>query len=211
MKWNTELFKVKRLTTKKVKEQGTGFLFLGFILLGMFLLICIGNYYWSDKVIRIPVRSLADSKVSEKAVEFDFGHFSTGSEGTLAYNASSLLDFVLLQKVGYLNLVDFIYLCIIGILIHNSTSKIKPSKAFSQRRTNIFRYISYLTMSMYVIKKIFNDVIVRSYLLNKTTHMFYLREDDSNLYYMIFGGILLIYVYFIEQGNELQKEQELTI
>ncbi len=101
MNWDTLLNPMlKKINAKKVKEQVTGFLWLGMVLLALFLIFCIWEYYYGDKIIMLTVYTRQLHEKVYHNIQFNFGNFVTGTEGTLYYKASSFIDFIVLYKVG---------------------------------------------------------------------------------------------------------------
>ncbi len=54
------------------------------------------------------------------SVQFSFGNFITGREGTLYYQASSFIDFIVLYKVGGMDVIDYVFVLVITILVYSS-------------------------------------------------------------------------------------------
>jgi len=109
-----------KITAKKVKEQVTLLLFLGVALVALYMVFCVWEYYWGDKIIMLKVYTPQIREQMYHNVQFSFGNFITGREGTLYYKASSFIDFIVLYKVGGMDVIDYVFVLVITILVYSS-------------------------------------------------------------------------------------------
>jgi len=195
------------------KVKGLAQLTLGFsiVLFVYFLLVCFQGYYWGDKTLLLKVNVHFLHPNLYNSLSFNFGDFVTGTEGTLYYKATSLPDYFILQNIGGLNIVDYIFFLLIGFLIYKSFYKIQDGKPFSKKRSNTYTYLAIAIIFMSLIKNLFYLFVSMPFLLNRTNGKFQLAQQLTGGNNFVFATLVVLFIYFLQQGNKLQEEQELTI
>jgi hypothetical protein len=126
------------ITVAKVKMQAVVFLGFGVFYMLLFLNSCIRGYYSDSGRILLKVNAYNVPQKLYKGVDFDFGYYLTGVEGTLYYKPSSIVDFFVLETIGGSNVIDFLFILVCSILIYKSISKITERNPFSKGRVKTF-------------------------------------------------------------------------
>jgi hypothetical protein len=144
-----------------------------------------------------------------KNVEFRFGHYVTGIEGTLYYKTNSFVDYLVLNNFGGNNIIDLIALFIAALILYKSVSRLDDKKPFSERITKAFTWIIGIAIAIYIIDQYFFLFVARPLFSYWTSGMVELQETKSNNY-LFFLAFISGAVYFLRKGYQLQQEQELT-
>jgi hypothetical protein len=211
MNWKKLIYpQPENFTAERVRSQAKIYLFLMSSLLVLFLLSSINSYYYGDKVLRLKVSAFNTPQNLYKYVEFSFGNYTTGIEGTLSYKATSFIDFLVLQNIGGSTIIDFVFLFVIGLILYKSVSKIDETNPFSEKISKSFTLILVLGFALYVLEDLYFLAVASPLFAYRTNRVFELQQVKGNsfVFFLMFFGLT---VYFLRQGNRLQQEQELTV
>jgi hypothetical protein len=159
------------MTPAKVKMQAVAFLALGVFYMLLFLYYCINSYY-RDSGMLLKVNAYNVPQKLYKSVDFDFGHYVTGVEGTLYYKPSSIVDFFVLETIGgRSNVIDFLFILVCSILIYNSISTITERNPFSKGRVKTFLIIAFVTLGTGLVKSYFALFVARTFALQNKQYV----------------------------------------
>jgi hypothetical protein len=197
--------------TDKAKRMAIRLLIAGIVMMAVFLVSGIYNYFGDTKTIIIDVIHTGETPGNMyKSMQFSFGDYVTGIYGKLSYRPASLFTFFMLYNIGGLYLIDFLYFTIISILLFNTINKPGFTATSFLASNKILLTISFITIGMFIFKGLFFLLVANRLLLNSTHNTFRLTTPNSQLLYLFFGILLMIYVYFPNSNNALKPGQPLT-
>ena len=136
--------------------------------------------------------------------------FENTSEGLLSISGLSFFERMLFHKVENKNIIDYICFLLIGIILFGSIRSVNDKNIFSEKISKCFNLIGFLFISMFIISGFFEILVVRKLILIKTNQAYSAIRVEGKMDYLIFGAIILLFVYFSKQGTFLQKEQGYT-
>jgi phosphoglycerol transferase MdoB-like AlkP superfamily enzyme len=142
----------------------------------------------------------------------DGNRFVTGIEGRLHYNTKSFEEALLFTKIGDTTILHSLLFLIIGLILFFSIQRINDAKMFSQKMVNILFGLMMLLYVFPLLIHYFERQIVGKMLLKKTGNMFELvMTQDLGTEKFLILSVLLMFIYFIKKGTEIQEEQDLTV
>src|SRR6266542_1963918 len=195
-----------KITAKKVKEQVTLLLFLGVALVALYMVFCVWEYYWGDKIIMLKVYTPQIREQMYHNVQFSFGNFITGREGTLYYKASSFIDFIVLYKVGGMDVIDYVFVLVITILVYNSFKSVSENKSFSEKMVRTLLLIGLLTVFICLFK-MFYSMFEDYYLPHKTNHMFQVVSEHDYTSICLFQQEYSSSSIFLNKESDYKKNR----
>jgi len=200
-----------RMNLKSLKTQS--WVILIFVLFNFFSFIatCVREYYFGDKVIGIEVYNRSDTKTYKNSTVGN-NTYVTGNEGTLHYKTTNFGDVLLFKQIGNQTIVDYFFFLAIGFIVFISIRRVTDKKVFSEKIINTFGYIGFLLFAFPIVNSYFRSLIVERLLLKRTNNMFELAGISTlNANYLAAVFMILMFLYFLNRGNQLQQDQDLTI
>lgn len=201
------------INTEAVQKQAKGILFGSIGLLVMFLLFSIISSI--NRTIPLNVHIYSKDFASQEGYNTVYGTFGHGREGILNYVPANFIDAILFSSFGNLNLMDFLFFLYIGILMFKTLRKINEEETFRLQCSNTFMKIAAGCFWMYPLKMLYDGILIETLFSYRTNHEFAVlsptHQSFSYIIYIIFGGIILTFVHFMNKGVELQQEKDLTI
>ncbi len=194
---------------KQLKALSLIILISGIFGFSFFLWNCFEEFYLGDKSLILNVYKESGEK-TYKRLEFPDYSFTTGTTGTLFYKSHSIFEQIFLYNLGGKNLIHVMTYLIISIILFFSIRTIPYQKTFTPKIEKAFFSIAILLFTLPLLSDLYQSLVVDKLILKNTGNMFSNNEDrvSENI---IPGLILLIVIYFMKKGNELQQEQEGTI
>jgi hypothetical protein len=201
----------KKLTLKNLQKITV--LILTFTLFQFFFFIytCVQTYFYHDSTAIIKVYNFSDNKTYKS---FDIGEhsFVNGSEGKLYYKASSLGELLLFETISDLNIINSLIYLIIGFILFFTIKNITEEKSFTNKLINVMSVIIIILLFAPMINREFQMFVVEYILDKNTNNNFTLIPNDARTSgHTITFLILLMFLYFLKKGNDLQEEQSLTV
>jgi hypothetical protein len=202
---------LNRINLKSLKTQSWVILILVLFNFFSFIATCVREYYFGDKVISIEVNNQSDTNTYKK---FTVGNntYVTGNEGILYYKTTSFSDVLLFKQIGNQTIVDYFFFLIIGFIVFISIRRVTDKKVFSEKIINTLGYIGLLLFAFPIVNSYFRSFIVEKLLLKRTNNMFELAGISTlSANYLVAVFMILLFLYFLKRGDQLQQDQELTI
>jgi hypothetical protein len=199
-------------TANGIRTQGRGFLLVGVGSLFWFLvqtILSIGEPIAFRNVVAKDIQVAAPA-----LVQTSFGKFGYSEAQTLYYETSSFLDRLIFTSIGSFNLVDFLFFVYIGILLFRALNKVHEDNVFQLRLSKAYLQVGKACVWMAIVKMAFGDFLVREYFQYRTGNQFYISpEKGAPLFflYITIGGIIISFVYFMNKGEDMQRDNDLTI
>jgi hypothetical protein len=199
------------LTIENIRSHAKGFLFGGIGLMVIFLLYAL--FYKNE--IPLHVQSLSKNVIPNIGFTPDFGSGPPLQVGILNYRPITIIDRILFNSIGTVNLADFLFFLYIGFLFFKNLRKIDDRLIFRLQISKVYLKIATATFWMFGIKYLYDEFFLDILFLYKTNHKFSLVNNPfylfSIFYYIIFAGIIRSFAWFMEKGEALQQDNDLTI
>lgn len=209
MKWKKLFYPdPANATLEKAKSVSLILLIVTLLLFLGFIGVCA---YESIKQIPLELKVTA---ISEKIISPKINNgfsYQNNSEGMLSISNISFPERLLLYKTDNKNIIDYGLFFLIGLTLFLSMRSVNNKKIFSEKISNYFTLIGFLFTCMFLVGGLFESLLINNLVLHITNHQYHIVLREGKMDYMIFGAIILLFVYFSNQGTYLQKEQDLTI
>ncbi len=200
---------LRQITLKEMKFLTLLLLIFSTVSFCEFFWYCIESFYIKDQKILIEVIKAAGESAYIQHEDSSIT-FITGKRGELSYSASTFYEQIFLFRLAGKNIIHYIAYLIIATLFFRCIYNISEKKSFSLVISRAFKQIAVILLCLPLFSSLFEKVILNKIVLNKTNSIFQL-----DIHYDHFGIlpsiVLLMFVFFIEKGTELQKEQDLII
>ena len=194
-----------------LKSQSWIILILVIFSFSLFISACLKQYYFGNKTVSIEVYNKSNIK-TYKDFTVDNSTYVTGIEGTLYYKTASFAEMLLFRKIGGQSIVDYFFFVVIGLILFFSIRKITDKKTFSEKIIKTFVSIGLLLLIFPRFNSYFESLAVEKLLLQKTNNMFELANIPFlQTNYFVAVSIILMFLYFLKKGSQLQEEQDLTV
>ncbi|WP_207492139.1 hypothetical protein [Aridibaculum aurantiacum] len=199
-------------TAGAIRTQGIAFLFVGICCFSWFLLetfITGGDVIPFDKVqannIELP---------KPVSIETSVGNFGYSEQPVLLYKTKSFLDRLIFNSIGPFNIIDFLFILYVGIILFKALRKVEEDNIFRIRISKAYRDVGKGCFFVWLMHMLYSSIIFRKHFEYRMGDEFYLLRDHSIplfFLYPVFGGIFLSFVYFMNKGEDLQQDNDLTI
>lgn len=197
----------------KVKNQAWFFLLTSLFLFTVFISEAIIEN-WDTITFYQVIPTQREETTQKVDIALPFGTYTTGKEGVLIYRSTSVLDKLLFHNMSSLNILDFSFFLFMGIILFNALRNVDEQFAFREKISNAYKKMAVGCIWMFMLKMLYSIFILRKYFAHITDGQFYFSQQTDGIghfLYMILGGIILSFVYFMNKGVELQQEKDLTI
>lgn len=196
-----------RRRTRVLLLMGTGQLLL-------FLVTAVQNFYWGLHTILLKVHANSELHKAHPhlttTLPTSAGTYSTGTQGDLLYQPSSLSNFLLFYTTSEVNILSVVFIFLLSLYLHLAINKLQPGREFSQGLSRALSLIGLVTLLMYTAEMAFNVYLTQLF-ETQTHHQFFLTTAGPSLLYVVFGSIMLLAASFFELGSQLQHDADLTI
>lgn len=186
-------------------------LLLGFCTL-LLLFYCFTAYEnFRDGAIILDVHSAG--KGGKYIDEMVNGHdYVSGIYGKLHFKGQNFTDILLLMDIGSNNLVDILFFLAIALILFFTIRRIDDQKAFSRPLINTLFYVALLFLLLPMIKGLYQLYVLDPLLLQRTGGAFELAHVSTmDTGRVIFMYVILMVLYFLKKGYDLQQDQEYTV
>ena len=207
--WN-DFTRSEPMTADKIRTQGKGFLFVG-----------IGSIFWFivDTILSIgnPIVFknvyTKDIQLSPPAfIQTNVGKYGYSDTQTLYFETTSFFDRLIFNSIGSFNIVDFLFFLYVGIIFFRVLQKVHEQNTFKLKVSDVYKAVGTGCVWVWALKMVFS-IFLEYYFNYRTDQQFSLeiRRDPSFFLYPLIGGIILSFVYFMNKGEDLQHDNDLTI
>jgi hypothetical protein len=201
----------RRINPKTLKLQAGAVFGLSVFIFILFLVNAVSDFVSDNKVVLLEAYNNSDIR-TYKHFETNGHSFVTGTKGMLHFKAQNFFDYLILQRVAGKSIIDCLFYLLIGYLIFRSVQKITDERSFSDKLLRTFGTIGLLLFVFPVLRGWLDIIIAEPLLKTRTNNMFELVSNSPfETDYIIAVSIILMLLYFLKKGKQLQEEQELTI
>jgi len=138
------------------------------------------------------------------------GSFATGGTGELWYHATSLGNYLLFYSLGGFTILDALFVLASTAYLYLALRRLPAGRELTGRVSQAFAMVGSAAMLMYVGHLLWNNLLYAAF--QRSTHgLFGLIPPASPTLYMVFGSLLVLGASFLELGQRVQQENELTI
>jgi hypothetical protein len=114
------------------------------------------------------------------------GTYLTGTKGTLLYQTTSFLDYLLLYRLGDMALVDVLFAFFIALYLSRVLLGLQAGHEFSSHLSRAITVIGGLTMAMHFIKSAY-DLAIKMVFEAQIQHLFFLITPPATFLHIILG------------------------
>jgi hypothetical protein len=201
----------KRINLKSLRMQARSILGLSIFIFVLFLVNAVSDFISDNKVVVLEAYNNSNIR-TYKNFETNGHSFVTGTKGMLHFKAQNFFDYLVLQRVAGKSIIDCLFYLLLGYLIFRSVQKITDERSFSDKLLRTFGTIGLLLFVFPVLRGWVDIIIAEPLLKRRTNNMFELVSSSPfETDYIIAVSIILMLLYFLKRGKQLQEEQELTI
>jgi hypothetical protein len=209
-----QLFSPPLLNLPDLRRRTQILLLVGVAELLTFLGCAMQNFYGGSHTIGLLVHAYLPTPAGtphlSRFIESSVGVYSTGSTGQLLYHASSLGDYLLFFSIADFGFLDALFIFFAFLYLHLAVARLQPGHELSVGISRAFFRIGLGSTCMFMAKMQFN-LYVAAVFDEKTQHQFALVDRSSGMLYALLGSLLLLCAPFLQLGNQLQQDAELTI
>ena len=209
--WN-DFTRSEPLTGGAIRKQGRFFLIVG---LGSFLWFLLQTILSVGEPIAFTNVIAKDIQLSSPVfVLINVGKYGYSEAHTLYYETTSFFDRLIFNSIGSFNIFDFLFFLYVAIVLFRVLHKVHEQNVFKLKVSNAYKVVGKGCILIWFLKMAFYSLILRKYFAYRTDGQFSLPRDSGLLSFFLYpvvGGIILSFVYFMNKGEDLQHDNDLTI
>ncbi len=198
---------------RDLRRRTQSLLVVGAAELLLFLGLAVQDFYWGRQTIGLLVHAFLrvppGTPPLTRFIESSVGLYATGRTGQLLYHASSLLDYLLFYSIADFGFLDALFVFGACLYLHRAVRRLQRGRELSVGISLAFARLGLACVSMFIAKMLVNSAVSVAFEA-QTQHQFALTGRSSGLLYALLGGLLSLCAPFLQLGNTLQQENELT-